>query len=96
MRAASALVTPVTLEVLDMKLDPVPVPLMNVARGPLLLLAWLPTAASVLAAVLLPPSLQLPGSMLPSGAASWAACGNCGSTDELPTQTGRQSTPQNV
>jgi hypothetical protein len=26
-------------------------------------------------------SFQLPGSMLPSDAACWAACGNCSSTD---------------
>lgn len=82
---ASALVTPVTLEVLYMKLDVVPVPFMNWALGPLLLLAWLPTAAAVVVAVLLLPSLQLPGSMLLPDAACWDA-----SNDGWEPAAGRQ------
>lgn len=70
MRSASAFVTPVTLDVLYMKLDRGPEPLTNVALGPLL--AWLlavvaarGVGAVAAAAVVLPPtSLQLPGSLL--------------------------------
>lgn len=92
MRSASALVTPVTLDVLYMKLDRPPLLLTNVALWPVLPLLWLLAgvagAVGVAAAVVLRPplSLQLPGSLLVSlllgPAACCADCGACTGTQE--------------
>lgn len=89
MRAASPLVTPVTLDVLYMKLDRGPLPFMNWALAPVAP-ALPPAAAGVLGVaaaaallppnvlVLLPPSLQLPGSLLLSVLLLLACCAACG------------------
>ena len=95
MRAASALVTPVTLDVLYMKLERDPLPLTNVARAavaPALpaaaagVLGVVAAAAAALPPEVLvlppPPSLQLPGSLLLLAPACCADCGACGVTQD--------------